>query len=431
MRHQGTAAVGLIAALAMVLGGCGFFKSAWETGQSNEMLQPQAVDQVYKTVDDLFAEVAQQVPTFGGMFFDENDNNILYLYLLNPTQKAMVERAIAAVFGPRLPGLIPPQEVRVLQGQYSFLQLKQWHDRMMALFTLPGVLMIDIDDNKNRLKVGVKSIDMRDIVEQELDKLGIPREAVTIEETRPVMPLSTLRDKVRPLVGALKTTGAVICTLGFNARRSGVEGSVTNSHCTNSDARVGGVDNAVFHQPEASGNNNRIGIEAVDPPLWTGGSCDSGYRCRWSDSAFIRYDTRVSFSRGFIARTANVNVPTDITIVGNWRIVYKTGAVVPGLLLNKVGQASGWSQGGVTSACATHRLAGNIALLCQHSVQAYATNGDSGSPVFMIRNQPSQYDVWLYGLLWGGGGIPFVFSDIEHIQGDLGILYLCASGFSC
>jgi hypothetical protein len=74
MRHQGTAAVGLITVLAMVLGGCGFFKSAWETGQSNEMLQPQAVDQVYKTVDDLFAEVAQQVPTFGGMFFDEKAN---------------------------------------------------------------------------------------------------------------------------------------------------------------------------------------------------------------------------------------------------------------------------------------------------------------------------------------------------------------------
>jgi hypothetical protein len=442
MRHQGTAAVGLITVLAMVLGGCGSFKPAPETGQSNEMLQTQAVDQAYKTVDDLFAEVAQKVPAFGGMFFDEEDNSILYLYLLNPTQKAIAERAIAAVFGPRLPGLIPPREVRVLQGQYSFLQLKQWHDRIMTLFILPGVLMTDIDDGNNRLVVGVESIEMRSLVEQELDKLSIPREAVLIKEISPVVPTITLNEKYRPLVGGLQIGPQVggECTMGFNARRSGVEGFVMNSHCT---PTMGQVDNMTYYQPNCCLSDWIVGTEAVDPPPFTGGNCPQGERCRLSDSAFVRINTGVWFKRGFIARTPALG---SKEIVGEYRIVYTPGsAVVPGLLLNKVGKTTGWTRGVVPSkeeggVCQDLRSQG-ILLRCQHAVERLSSDnvtlvesGDSGSPVFMIRNRPLQYDVWLYGLQWGKStaGIPkFYFSDIGQVRAELGYIYVCASGFGC
>lgn len=442
MKRHSIVAVGLVAVLAIVLGGCGFFtKTGLETRDHNEMVQPQSVDQVWQTVDDLFAEVARRVPAFGGMFFDKDDNSVLYVYLLNPAQKAVAETVITAVLGPRLPGLLPAREVRVLPGQYSFWQLKQWHDRIMALFALPGVLMTDINDGNNRLVVGVESLEMRDIVEQELDRLGIPREAVLIKETSPVVPTATLNEYYRPLVGGLKVGPHVggECTMGFNARRSGVEGFVINSHCTPTMAQL---DNMTYYQPNCCISDWIVGTEAVDPLPFTGGSCPSGERCRLSDSAFIRFTTGVQFNRGYIARVPSLG---SKEIVGRFRIVYATEAVVPGLLLNKVGRVTGWTRGVVPSkeeggVCQNSRVNG-ILLLCQHSVERLASDnvplvesGDSGSPVFMIRNQPSQYDVWLYGLLWGKStaGIPrFYFSDIGRVRGDLGYIYVCAAGFSC
>ncbi|MEM0208290.1 MAG: hypothetical protein QW360_01735, partial [Thermofilum sp.] len=427
----------------IVLGGCGLFtKTDLETGNQSELLQPQSVGQMGQTIDDLFAEVARRVPAFGGMFFDRDDNSVLYVYLLNPAQKAAVEAAITAVLGPSLPDLLPPREVRVLQGQYSFRQLKQWHDRMMALFALSGVLMTDIDDGNNRLVVGVESLEIRDTVEQELDKLGIPREAVLIKETSPVVPTSdTLNGYYRPLIGGLQIGPQVggECTMGFNARRSGVEGFVMNSHCT---PTMGQVDNMTYYQPNCCISNWIVGTEAVDPSPFTGGNCPSGERCRRSDSAFVRFNTGVQFNRGYIARPPSLG---SKEIVGRFRIIYATGAVVPGLLLNKVGKATGWTRGVVPSqeeggVCQNLR-SGGILLLCQHAVERLSSDnvtlvdyGDSGSPVFMIRNQPNQYDVWLYGVLWGKSttGIPrFYFSDIGQVRADLGYIYVCAAGFSC
>ncbi len=192
----------------------------------------------------------------------------------------------------------------------------------------------------------------------------------------------------------------------------------------------------VFSQPILSNPFvlNRVGTETVDPPLWTGGICPPGDQCRASDSAFIKRDAGVSSKIGFLARTNNKTPPPtpipdpnppppDLTAVGNWRIVYKSGAIVVNLLLNKVGRTTGWTQGGVTKACETYVLRDAFkayTLVCQHRADIYGQTGDSGAPVFMIWNKPKQYDVWLVGLYFGVGW----FSDIGRIQFDLGTLYV-------
>lgn len=174
--------LGSLAILMMLAGGCSLFKSdSHKANQDNSSLSKTIEDG--QTIDDLFAEVAKQVPAFGGMFIDSQGN--LSVYLLDPTQKAAAESAIASVFGR---DRIPPNGVRVLPGQYGFLQLKEWFNRANALLALPGVTLVDIDESKNRLKIGLEKIEARNRVEQALARINIPHEAVTFEETGPIEP---------------------------------------------------------------------------------------------------------------------------------------------------------------------------------------------------------------------------------------------------
>ncbi len=74
-----------------------------------------------KTVEQLFATVAEKVPGFGGMFFERGQ---LHVYLLEPSdsaQKSAVETTIAEVFGRKH---VPAGGIRVLRGDYSFSQLQ-------------------------------------------------------------------------------------------------------------------------------------------------------------------------------------------------------------------------------------------------------------------------------------------------------------------
>jgi hypothetical protein len=155
--------------------------------ERSEAMQPQpAQNGKEQTMDDLLLEVARRVPEFGGLFIDEQDR--LAVYLLDLTKSAAAEEAIVDVFGRER---IPPGGIQAIQGQYGFLQLKEWYDRMGAVFRISGVTISDIDEAKNRLKVGLERIDKRELVEQQLSKLGIPLQAVIIEETGPIRPLET------------------------------------------------------------------------------------------------------------------------------------------------------------------------------------------------------------------------------------------------
>lgn len=291
---------------------------------------------------------------------------------------------------------------------------------------------------------GVESLLIKCAVEEQLAKLTIPREAVRIEEVPAVEFESSVQDRHRPLVGGLQATlrrvalgitSTAVCTESFNAIRAGVPGFVTNSHCTFSR---GLVDPAVTHQATVSGTTNQVGIETVDPPYVpgvAGGVCPVGKRCRWSDSAFIRRATGVTATLGRVARP--ILGTTAWNGVDTFRIV---GDAMPwmGLAVTKVGRSTGRTQGTVTSACTNIDFPGtNIRLLCQAQATYASAEGDSGAPVFRVRNTPSVSDVILYGVHFGSGGsgasFRASFSPMDQVQftGELGGLVTCASGFSC
>lgn len=162
--------------------------------------QPLVISEAYgsATIDDLFVKVARRVPAFGGMFFDEKNPNILYVYLLDPTQKAEAEAAIMEIFTSYRPDIVQivwERGTRVLTGQYSYLQLKGWHTCLKGvkgvISTIPTVTLIDIDETKNRLMIRFREMEEATLrfVEQELRWLGIPREAVIFVGAGPTTPL--------------------------------------------------------------------------------------------------------------------------------------------------------------------------------------------------------------------------------------------------
>jgi hypothetical protein len=150
---------------------------------------------------------------------------------------------------------------------------------------------LDIDERRNRLvfEVEADAIDGFTVrLQSFLRGIRVPFEAVIVEVAEPVEPLELLTDRIRPVPAGVQIgTASGFCTLGANAVRFGVRGFVTASHCT---ATQGGVEGTVFSQNQP-GASNQIGVETVDPPLFTGGSCPSGRKCRRSDAAFIAYDS--------------------------------------------------------------------------------------------------------------------------------------------
>ncbi|MFQ5878980.1 MAG: BsuPI-related putative proteinase inhibitor [Dehalococcoidia bacterium] len=131
-----------------------------------------------RTMDELLGEAGQLAPGFGGMFVDPAEN-VLYVYLLDLSKKDEAVAAISRVFGP---DRIPSGGVKVLQAQYTIAQLSRWYEPMSKLLTIPGITGTDLAEHKNRLKVGVEDIQLKGQVESELDRLGIPREVVLIED---------------------------------------------------------------------------------------------------------------------------------------------------------------------------------------------------------------------------------------------------------
>jgi hypothetical protein len=420
-----TSVVVLFALLAMPFAG-DTGKAALNTGNSNPAAAGFAQMDEIETSDDRLAAVAREVPGFGGMFYDQDGTLQVYM----SGQKGPAPAALIASLddvitreigrGERLSG----SGIEILDGQYGFLDLYNWQQQMSpAVLALPGVVFTDIDEKTNRLRIGVTdSSGLTDEVEKYLSGLSVPREAVLISETKPVLP--ELRNVRRPLRGGLQINfGNFLCTLGFVAVRQGVTGFVTNSHCTTTQ---GGNQSTVYHQPIASGTTNRVGQEIADPTYFTGGSCPSGRQCRFSDSSFARVPhpsgPSVATALGTIARPAVGSFNWNGTDI--FQITAEAAPVV-GQSVTKVGRTTGRTAGTIQQTCANFNVSGStITQLCQSRASYSSAGGDSGSPVFRITTLPN---VILVGIHWGSGG---VFSPITGIQmsGELGAINTCSGG---
>jgi hypothetical protein len=335
-------------------------------------------------------------------------------------QRAVVEALDDESLGKLRPVIVP--------AEYTFTQLKSWYDDAGPhVLAMDHVTLGDIDERANRLRFGVDDLSNSAAVEAELRSHGVPLEAVVIDQVDEEAPDTSVRDYHRPVIGGLqiqfvRNLDQPICSLGFNAFRSGTKAFVTASHCS---AVRSSTEGTAFHQPLVG---TQIGGEWWDPPFFTGTPCPAGKRCRFSDSLAGTYGDIATGTVGTLARTALDSTAWNGTDV--YRITSEEAPVV-GRTVNKLGRSTGRTRGEITYVCVERDVPQtDIQLRCQSLATYHSDQGDSGGPVFRITNSPNTNDVALVGLHWGGGG---QFSPIGGIQrsDELGPLNPCAAGFSC
>jgi hypothetical protein len=403
------------------------------------------------------------------MFIDADEDTI-YVFLRDGDLDAVVKK-LKKVFGEQN---LPQRNAQALEAKYSFLQLKKWHDRLAErIFQIPEVHLTDINDETNRLTAGIETLDATDEVERLLRALGIPAEAVEIEEIGPFQlqqqptPVPTptppapsfpsppsctdaesINDRCRPVVGGLQIEISLgNGTLGFIAERGEDQGFVTNSHVSDITGEPDGTD---YFQP-SDGGNNQIGTETIDPDFQDF-FCPIPLLCRASDSNFSVLAEGVSAAGlGYIARPNELNTLEALCdnasqfCAWDGKSTFRITAeelVFVGTQVTKVGARTGRTEGlmlrvEVTARHMSPNRSINNILPFQAIADYAAEVGDSGSPV--IRGwgpypNGTPVDTALLGIHWGADvsdPSDRVFSRILGVEYDRGSLNTCAPPIQC
>ena len=137
-----------------------------------------------ETHDDLLLRIERAAPGFGGMFVERDGR--LTVYLMDSAQLPAARAAIEALFGT---GAIPAAGLHAVAGQYTVSQLAVWTRQAAGVMELPGVTFVDMDEARNRVAIGVDDSSKTRAVQQVLASLDIPRAAVVVEITDPVLPV--------------------------------------------------------------------------------------------------------------------------------------------------------------------------------------------------------------------------------------------------
>ena len=362
------------------------------------------------TLDTEMLRWNDEIPGFGGFFQDEAE--VPTVYLLDPAN----DGAAREIFG---------ADLQVRQGAWEFRKLAEWKSSLIPLLSLPGAVLLDIDEELNRLHISLDATAEdqeanRERLERELLFTGVPREAVVVDETEPAVSGRSLTSGFLPIPAGVQVSfNNSFCTLGYNVQRAAIGdfGFLTNSHCSRIQGQTEGT---VYAQPDFP---QAVAVEVNDPPLTSGSHCPPERVCRYSDALFARYDdprygaiatvARTEYSRPYAGSRNTVEPPFQIVSVNVFPIV--------GMEVNKVGRTTGWTYGRITQSCVDVNVGStNVTLYCQHIARGGARVGDSGSPVFRSRAKPP--GIQAVGLLWGVSRQNFYFSPILNIEAELGKL---------
>ena len=339
--------------------------------------------------DDKMSSAASSNPGgFGGFYFDPNDPSTVYVYMKDTSRTAAAETALRAALhdDSQYTNIVP------VNGKYSMDELVAWHRALLQSLDDTdievGATWMSPEDNAFRVDIANES-DV-DTAWGLVDGLNIPRDAVLLEvggewETLAYDDKSHLDAKWRPVVGGVRHTSAIACTIGAVTERDGVAGVIIASHCTRSDRRIGGLDGAEVHQP---GETNKIGDEDIDPDtkhIDHPHCMNNGTNCRLSDAAFSEMDSGVSIDRGEIAKPQRQGGTLVVSPVGTTWDVTSEEYPTHGRTIYYSGQTSGWRVARVHSTCGRVPT-GQAQLVCMGIATTTSANrprgGDSGAPVF-------------------------------------------------
>jgi hypothetical protein len=143
------------------------------------------------TIDDRFADLARAVPGgFGGLWLE---GSVLHVNLVELSKREQAQSALKVELrGEFGPGAATGQRASVdldrivfHQGRYDYLQLTGWYARLPASLGYDGVTSTDIDERRNRIRIGVRDDASAERVRRRIAELGIPSEAVLVQREEP------------------------------------------------------------------------------------------------------------------------------------------------------------------------------------------------------------------------------------------------------
>ncbi len=397
--------------------------------------------QQHRNFDDRLAMLAEELPGFGGLFFDSTGQLIIRLkdQSLLDSFKPRITQFLTRDAGGNAAFVAERMEqvaaARAQEAQYDFRQLHTWYQQVVAIAGgAEGVTMGDIDEVRNRVVVGVANSSRIASMEEAVARLGIPSGVVIVEQFDPVeihQSQQSLRDRTRPVIAAVEiSSGLGICTLGYNVahwfnEEYQEEYFVTNSHCTTVFGQVTGMSMG------QAVSTDIIGTESVDPPLFTNSSdprCPAGRQCRYSDAALFLYN-EASFSHGIVAWPDVGSIDYS-----NIRVITGGGDPIVGMTVHKVGRTTGHTTGVVSETCIdVPQFSGGFdtgrTMLCQVRGNYNSAGGDSGSPVVDIFPDGTLVN---RGIHWGSGGIFSMGNEwLRELREPLGVGHGLCTTASC
>src|SRR5258706_1271371 len=386
-----------------------------------------------RTEERRAAELSRVIPGLAGFFYDTSGNVVV---AVKGGGGATVTRARLKPLFPlelaRSRRRHPTADIIVLGAQYTFLELRNWRDRLEArgVLSSPGVAWLDLDEVANRVAVGLEAAGDPGAVRALARAAGVPAEALDIEQTTPYVSQSTLQDQFRPIQGGTQIqrvsgTSRATCTLGFAALRNNQQVFLTAGHCS---PNLMATDSVAQFQPIApltraeSASTTPIGREI----LRYSEACGNR-RCANSDAAIYGVMPTQAWLLGRIARPTSGCMPGPcgpvvLTVNGYWVIDTTRESFVVNDLVSKIGSATGTSQGLVTRTCVDVSPTSGATYHCQMFASYGANDGDSGSPILLDIQGGTDSTVTLGGLHSGKSGSNSVFSPWSGIVQDYGAL---------
>lgn len=143
------------------------------------------------TIDDRFAALARAVPGgFGGLWLE---GTVLHVNLVDLSRREQAQSALEVElrgeFGPGAPGgqraSVDLGRIVFHPGRFDYVQLTGWYARLPAALGYEGVTSTDIDERRNRIRIGVRDDANAERVRRRIRELGIPSEAVLVEREEP------------------------------------------------------------------------------------------------------------------------------------------------------------------------------------------------------------------------------------------------------
>ena len=393
------------------------------------------------TYDELLADIAVEVPGFGGFYVDEA--GALNVWLVDAAQRVQAETVLGARFeegkigfglGEKLSQMV------VRNGSYDFLELYAWRSQVRQMIgTITGATSLSIDEVQNVIRIGASNLVVGDQIIERIRELGIPDDAFRIIEQVNELGITKKRTTLAaglqiqflaPSWPSFPTPST--CTLGPVARRNGVPGFITAAHCT--EFRY--VNTGERHY-QATPGDRIIMTETVDPTYKTTGCAPGHNKCVDADAIFSKWDFAGTWNLGRIYETqfrsagshgSTVRVGTNLVIVSDNVWPY------PGQIMDKVGRTTGWTYGFVTETCVDWKVPQHessplqdVWVECAIENIFSALGGDSGAPVFHCHTNgcTAPKNVTLMGVYFGSatyptGAVRNYYSHTNMVKSHLG-----------